>query len=68
VRRLWGVDFNLWVASNNIMRTHLHMGTNYRYASWQHVSTNRMTIGTKPPYYDNIAVASFIGDLVASNV
>jgi hypothetical protein len=27
-----------------------------------------MTIGTKPPYYGNIAVASFIGDSGASKV
>jgi hypothetical protein len=65
---LWGVDFNLWVASNNIMRTHLHMGTNYRYASWQPINTNRTAIGTKPPYYGNIAVASFIGASGTRNV
>jgi len=28
---LWGVDFNLWCATNNISRVHMHQGTNYRY-------------------------------------
>lgn len=59
---LWGVDFNLLCATNNIMRVHMHQGSNYRYASWQPVETNRTAIGTKPPYYGNIAVANFLGD------
>jgi hypothetical protein len=28
---LWGVDYNLYIASQNIGRSHMHMGTNYRY-------------------------------------
>lgn len=59
---LWGVDFNLWCATNNIMRVHMHQGTNYRYASWQPIETSITAIGTKAPYYGNIAVANFIGD------
>src|SRR3982075_1414196 len=51
---LWGVDFNLWCASVGIRRVHMHQGTDYRYASWQPVQTNKTTIGTKPPYYGNI--------------
>jgi hypothetical protein len=27
---LWGIDFNLYSASVNIRRVHMHMGTNYR--------------------------------------
>jgi hypothetical protein len=27
---LWGLDFNLYAAANNIARTHMHQGTNYR--------------------------------------
>jgi hypothetical protein len=27
---LWGIDFNLYSASVNIKRVHMHMGTNYR--------------------------------------
>jgi hypothetical protein len=57
---LWGVDFNLYCASQSIHRTHMHQGTNFRYASWQPVQTDRTTIGTKPPYYGNIFVASML--------
>lgn len=31
-----------------------------QYASWQPIATNKATIGTKAPYYGNIAVASFL--------
>ncbi len=61
---LWGVDFNLWCATNNIRRTHMHQGTNYRYQSWQPIETNDTSKGTKAPYYGNIAVAAFLGDIV----
>jgi hypothetical protein len=27
---LWGVDWNLYLASQNISRSHMHQGTNYR--------------------------------------
>src|SRR3954462_11542286 len=60
---LWGLDFNLWCAANNISRVHMHQGTNYRYQSWQPVETSLGTLGTKPPYYGNIAVAAFLGNL-----
>lgn len=62
---LWGVDFNLWCAANNIRRTHMHQGTDYRYASWQPIETNKTTKGTKAPYYGNIAVAAFMGNLTS---
>jgi hypothetical protein len=65
---LWGVDFNLWCASVGIRRVHMHQGTDYRYASWQPVQTNKTTIGTKPPYYGNIAVAAMLGNLVRNEV
>lgn len=45
----------------------MHQGTNFRYASWQPVATNRTSIGTKPPYYGNIAVAAMLGNLVVHN-
>lgn len=61
---LWGVDFNLWCATNNISRVHMHQGTNYRYQSWQPIQTSKATKGTKAPYYGNIAVAAFLGDIV----
>ncbi|KAL9096165.1 MAG: hypothetical protein Q9165_001688 [Trypethelium subeluteriae] len=60
---LWGVDFNLYCAANNIRRVHMHQGTNYRYDSWQPIETNKSSIGTKAPYYGNIAVAAFIGNV-----
>ncbi|KAF2725705.1 glycoside hydrolase family 79 protein [Polychaeton citri CBS 116435] len=60
---LWGVDFNLWCATNNISRVHMHQGTNYRYQSWQPIETNITAKGTKAPYYGNIAVATFLGEL-----
>ena len=62
---LWVVDFNLWCAANEIRRVHMHQGTNYRYQSWQPVDTNITSKGTKAPYYGNIAVAAFLGDLTS---
>lgn len=59
---LWGVDFNLHCAANDIRRVHMHQGTNYRYASWQPVQTANESIGTKAPYYGNVAVARFLGN------
>ena len=64
---LWGVDFNLWCASQNIRRVHMHQGTNYRYASWQPIPSSKASIGTKAPYYGNIAVAAMLGNLVVHN-
>lgn len=65
---LWGVDFLLYSASVNIQRVHLHMGTNYRYQAWQPVTTNITSLGTKAPYYGNIAVAAFLGNLNVASV
>ena len=62
-----GVDANLLMAANNISRSHMHQGTNYRYQAWQPVSTNKTSIGTKAPYYGNIAVAAFLGDLTKAS-
>ncbi|PIA90559.1 Beta-glucuronidase [Cercospora beticola] len=60
---LWGVDFNLWCAANNIRRVHMHMGTNYRYQAWQPIDTDLVAKGTKAPYYASIAVAAFLGNI-----
>lgn len=57
---LWGIDFNLYCASQGIRRTHMHQGLDYRYAAWQPVSTTKTTMGTKPPYYGNIFVAAML--------
>lgn len=45
----------------------MHQGTNYRYQAWQPVNTNKTSIGTKAPYYGNIAVAAFLGDLTKAS-
>ncbi|KAL2165553.1 hypothetical protein VTH06DRAFT_855 [Thermothelomyces fergusii] len=58
---LWGVDFNLYSASVGFKRVHMHMGTNYRYAAWQPIETDKATLGTKAPYYGSIAVAAALG-------
>lgn len=39
-----------------------------QYASWQPISTINATIGTKPPYYGNIAVSAFLGNTLTSPV
>ncbi|KAB8337063.1 hypothetical protein FH972_021367 [Carpinus fangiana] len=65
---LWGLDFNLWCAANNISRVHMHQGLNYRYQSWQPHSTAKTAVGTKPPYYGQIAVAATLGNLTAHTV
>ncbi|KAH6692587.1 beta-glucuronidase [Plectosphaerella plurivora] len=65
---LWGVDFNLYAASQGIRRVHMHMGTDYRYASWQPITTAKTVTGTKPPYYGNIAVAAFLSPQVGPSV
>ncbi|KAI1766682.1 glycoside hydrolase family 79 protein [Hypoxylon sp. FL1150] len=63
---LWGVDFAVYSASVGIGRVHFHMGTDYRYQSWQPIATNKTSLGTKPPYYGNVASSAFIGSDSAS--
>ncbi|ORY55446.1 uncharacterized protein BCR38DRAFT_356867 [Pseudomassariella vexata] len=65
---LWGIDFNLYCASANVSRVHMQMGTNFNYQSWQPVDTSVTTKGTKAPYYGNIAVAAFLGNLKTTPV
>lgn len=60
---LWNLDFNLYCAATGISRVHMHMGTDYRYAAWQPIQTNKTSMGTKPPYYGQLAAAAVIGDL-----
>ncbi|KAL9082694.1 MAG: hypothetical protein Q9159_006234 [Coniocarpon cinnabarinum] len=64
---LWNFDFNLHCAAAGINRVHMHQGTDYRYAAWQPVDTNKTTKGTKPPFYGQIGAAAAVGDLSASN-
>ncbi|KAL9109934.1 MAG: hypothetical protein Q9227_005457 [Pyrenula ochraceoflavens] len=65
---LWGIDFNLYCAANNVKRVHMHQGTSYRYQSWNPVDSNTTTKGTKAPYYGNIFVASMLRNLTTTNV
>ncbi|CAL5871233.1 uncharacterized protein PFLUO_LOCUS5481 [Penicillium psychrofluorescens] len=58
---LWLVDYELYVASQNITRIHFHQGTGYRYASWLPVYHDGVGPLVKPPYYGNIFVARFLG-------
>lgn len=57
---LWGIDFNLYCASQGIRRTHMHQGLDYRYIAWQPRQTDKTTVGTKAPYYGNIFVAEMV--------
>lgn len=59
---LWSLDYHLLAASEGIQRVHMHQGVDYRYASWQPIGTNRTTLGTKPPYYGQVATAAFLGE------
>jgi hypothetical protein len=45
----------------------MHQGTDYRYASWQPIPTNKTTIGTKAPYYGNAMVAAMLSSDNASD-
>ncbi|KAF2759257.1 hypothetical protein EJ05DRAFT_485297 [Pseudovirgaria hyperparasitica] len=65
---LWNLDFALYCASQDIKRVHMHQGTNYRYQSWQPVTTALGTKGTKAPYYGNVATAAALGDLRGGDV
>ncbi|KAL2060100.1 hypothetical protein VTL71DRAFT_9922 [Oculimacula yallundae] len=60
-----GEDFNLWMASQDVKRGHMHQGTNYRYQPWQSIETNLTTKLPKTPFYDNVAIAAFLGGLDA---
>ncbi|KAF2645814.1 hypothetical protein P280DRAFT_417944 [Massarina eburnea CBS 473.64] len=65
---LWGLDFNLLCAATNIKQVFMHMGTDYRYASWQPIDTEKTVKGTKAPFYGNVAVAAALGDVGKGNV
>jgi hypothetical protein len=65
---LWNLDFTLQAASKNISRVNFHMGKDYRYSAWQPVETDDVTIGTKAPYYGNLAAAAILGDLTDNEV
>ncbi|KAI2472542.1 glycoside hydrolase family 79 protein [Annulohypoxylon bovei var. microspora] len=58
---LWAADFSACAAAAGIRRLHYHMGTDYRYAAWQPTATDKTTLGTKAPYYGDVAAAAFLG-------
>ncbi|KAI1490471.1 hypothetical protein F5X96DRAFT_679062 [Biscogniauxia mediterranea] len=55
---LWALDFSLYAAARGLARVHTHMGTGYRYASWQPGPAPASS--TRPPYYANVATAAFL--------
>ena len=65
---LWSIDYLLTAAALGFGRIHLHQGTNYRYQSWQPVDTDKVSKGTKAPYYGALASAAALGNLTANDV
>lgn len=47
----------------NIRRLHFHQGTDYRYNSWQPISTPSAPAATRPPYYGQIMTASALANI-----
>ena len=66
---LWSLDYNLFAASSGaIQRMHIQQGTDFRYDSWQPITTSKAPIATRPPYYGDITVATSLGNLVNHSV
>ncbi|RDW82571.1 hypothetical protein BP6252_03683 [Coleophoma cylindrospora] len=63
---LWTLDYMLYCATLGFSRVHMQLGTDFRYSSWQPVTTANMTKGTLPPYYGNVAVAAMLGNVSAA--
>lgn len=63
---LWTLDYMLYCATLGFSRVHMQLGTDFRYGSWQPITTTNMTKGTLPPYYGNIAVAAMMGNITAA--
>ena len=60
---LWGLDFNLWCASQGIARTHMHTSVFSPYTPWVPIDTSQSQRTARPPYYGSIAVATTLGNL-----
>lgn len=58
---VWSVDYALYAASLNVSSLYWHMGTGYRYASWQATQNGTTTPGPRPLYYGNWLVAKALG-------
>ncbi|MCJ1307952.1 hypothetical protein MMC25_001601 [Agyrium rufum] len=63
---LWSMDFLLWCATIGLSRVHMQQGSGFLYNSWQPVANAGMKVQTSPPYYGNVAVAAFLGNITAS--
>jgi hypothetical protein len=59
---LWSIDYALYAASLNVSRIYWHMGTGYRYASWQAVRNGTTMPGPRPLYYGNWFTATALGN------
>lgn len=59
---VWSVDYALYAASLNVSALYWHMGTGYRYASWQATRNGTTAPGPRPLYYGNWVVASALGE------
>lgn len=62
---LWTLDYMLYCASIGISRVHMQLGNDFRYSSWQPVTTPNTSISTLPPYYGNIATAAMLGNITS---
>jgi uncharacterized low-complexity protein len=58
---VWSVDYALYAASLNVSSLYWHMGTGYRYASWQATQNGTTAAGPRPLYYGNWFVAAALG-------
>ncbi|KAF2830929.1 hypothetical protein CC86DRAFT_283500, partial [Ophiobolus disseminans] len=59
---IWSIDYALYAASLNVSNIYWHMGTGYRYASWQATQNGTTAPGPRPLYYGNLFVAKALGD------
>jgi hypothetical protein len=59
---VWSIDYALYAASLNISNIYWHMGTGYRYASWQATQNGTTTPGPRPLYYGNWFITTALGD------
>ncbi|MCJ1379880.1 hypothetical protein MMC17_002983 [Xylographa soralifera] len=56
------LDFGLYCASQNITRICFHQSEGVAYSAWQAMPNKAGPTATLPPYYGEIAIATFIGN------
>jgi hypothetical protein len=60
---LWNLDIIAYTASTGaIKRLHFHQSDGAPYSSWVPATNSAGEIGTRPPYYGELAAATFLGD------